>query len=115
MMLATVVSSVFALASTGAGGFLIGRYKHRVSKYFAYKRIEENPRIQVGTRFRGIYVEGVETPLIPACTLESFKPGEMVFRVAEEGHALNHSLISLTVLEFEKLHPFIEADIPPEG
>ncbi len=74
MMVVAALSSVLALAtSTGVGGFVIGRYKHRVDKYFAFKRIEENPRIRVGTRFRGIYVAGMQTPLIPACTLESFK------------------------------------------
>ena len=111
MIFSAAVSSALALAtSTGVGGFIIGRYKHRVNKYFAFKRVAENPRIKVGTRFRGIYVEAGQTLLIPACTLESFKPGEMVFRVTEESHRLYQTIISLTVIEFEKMHPFIEED-----
>ena len=61
----------------------------------------------MGTLFSGIYAEGVDTPLIPACKLEIFRPEEMVFLVTEVGHPLYNTRISLSVMEFEKSHPFI--------
>lgn len=99
--------AVLTAAVSGVATYCIGRYKNKASKYFAYKRVIENPRIKQGTRFKGIYSEGSDIPVIPECILESFKYGEMVFRIVDKEHELHGTVISLTVLEFEKLHPFI--------
>ncbi|VEN72865.1 hypothetical protein EPICR_10366 [Candidatus Desulfarcum epimagneticum] len=100
-------ATILTAAVSGAATYLIGRYRHKANKYFAYKRILENPRIKEGARFKGIYSEGAPEPLIPECILESFGYGEMLFRVVEKDHELHGAIITLTVLEFEKLHPFI--------
>ena len=99
--------AILTAVVSGAATYCIGRYKNKASKYFAYKRIIENPRIKQVTRFKGIYGEGNDIPVIPECILESFKYGEMVFRIVEKDHELQGTCISLTVLEFEKLHSFI--------
>ena len=106
-MVSLISGAVLTATVSGVATYCIGRYKNKASKYFAYKRIIENPRIKQGTRFKGIYVEGSDIPLIPECILESFRYGEMAFRIVEKNHELQGAVISLTALEFEKLHPFI--------
>lgn len=97
---------------TGFISWSINRHSHAIAKRLAYRRVVNNPRIALGVEFMGLFTEGHERPLIPRCVLECFTKDDMVFRVTEAGHQLEGTSIAITVIEFEKLHPFILDQTP---
>ncbi len=97
--------------ATAGVSWVVAQYSDWVARYFALQRVRAKPYNYKGVIYRAIYSENRDEPLVPRCQLVRLDRRLVRLKILADG-PLCGTHLDMTVLEFEKLYPFVE---PPQA